>query len=153
MEKAYHHFKNPALTLCIEFHNETVLALNICQEVPVNLPVPSFASYVFQQLDEYFSQKRTTFEIPYQTHGTTFQKHVWQALTEIPYGETCSYKDVAHAINKPKAYRAVGMANNKNPIPIIIPCHRVIGIKGNLVGFAYGLAIKQELLSIEKRQH
>ena len=86
------------------------------------------------QLDEYFQGKRTTFSLPFKLTGTPFQLAVWKELQNIPYGKTTSYKEIAQKINKPKAYRAVGMANNKNPLPIIIPCHRVIGSNGKLIG-------------------
>ncbi len=102
------------------------------------------------QLDEYFQGKRTTFSLPFKLIGTTFQLAVWKELQNIPYGQTTSYKEIAQKINKPKAYRAVGMANNKNPLPIIIPCHRVIGSNGKLIGYAGGLKLKNYLLELEK---
>ena len=102
------------------------------------------------QLDEYFQGKRTTFSLPFKLTGTPFQLAVWKELQNIPYGQTTSYKEIAQNINKPKAYRAVGMANNKNPLPIIIPCHRVIGSNGKLIGYAGGLKLKNYLLELEK---
>ena len=105
---------------------------------------------VFRQLDEYFAGTRKTFDFPYRVHGTPFQEAVWAALREIPYGETRSYKDIAEAIGHPKAFRAVGMANHANPIFIAIPCHRVIGAGGSLVGYGGGLGMKQALLELEK---
>lgn len=102
------------------------------------------------QLDEYFQGKRTTFSLPFKLIGTTFQLAVWKELQNIPYGQTTSYKEIAQKINKPKACRAVGMANNKNPLPIIIPCHRVIGSNGKLIGYAGGLKLKNYLLELEK---
>ncbi|RHG10836.1 methylated-DNA--[protein]-cysteine S-methyltransferase [Megamonas funiformis] len=102
------------------------------------------------QLDEYFQGKRTTFSLPFKLTGTPFQLAVWKELQNIPYGKTTSYKEIAQKINKPKAYRAVGMANNKNPLPIIIPCHRVIGSNGKLIGYAGGLNLKNYLLELEK---
>lgn len=102
------------------------------------------------QLDEYFQGKRTTFSLPFNLTGTPFQLAVWKELQNIPYGQTTSYKEIAQKINKPKAYRAVGMANNKNPLPIIIPCHRVIGSNGKLIGYAGGLKLKNYLLELEK---
>ena len=101
------------------------------------------------QLDEYFQGKRTTFSLPFKLTGTPFQLAVWKELQNIPYGQTTSYKEIAQKINKPKAYRAVGMANNKNPLPIIIPCHRVIGSNGKLIGYAGGLKLKNYLLELE----
>lgn len=102
------------------------------------------------QLDEYFQGKRTTFSLPFKLTGTPFQLAVWKELQNIPYGKTTSYKEIAQKMNKPKAYRAVGMANNKNPLPIIIPCHRVIGSNGKLIGYAGGLKLKNYLLELEK---
>lgn len=102
------------------------------------------------QLDEYIQGKRTTFSLPFKLTGTPFQLAVWKELQNIPYGQTTSYKEIAQKINKPKAYRAVGMANNKNPLPIIIPCHRVIGSNGKLIGYAGGLKLKNYLLELEK---
>lgn len=102
------------------------------------------------QLDEYFQGKRTVFSLPFKLTGTPFQLAVWKELQNIPYGQTTSYKEIAQKINKPKAYRAVGMANNKNPLPIIIPCHRVIGSNGKLIGYAGGLKLKNYLLELEK---
>ncbi len=104
-----------------------------------------------RQILEYLEGKREEFTIPIRMKGTKFQQEVWTALLDIPYAETCSYGDVAKAIGKPKACRAVGMANNKNPLPIIIPCHRVIGADGRMVGYAAGLDIKAKLQSIERR--
>ena len=104
-----------------------------------------------KQLEEYFSLKRKQFNLPYKQEGTAFMKKVWNALQEIPYGETRSYKQIAEEIGKPKAVRAVGMANNKNKIPIIIPCHRVIGSNGKLIGYALGLDVKKYLLDLESK--
>jgi len=105
---------------------------------------------VKKQLEEYFDGERKEFHIPVKMQGTDFQKTVWNALCRIPYGKTMSYKDVAVMIGKPGASRAVGSANHKNPIMIIVPCHRVIGTKGNLIGYAYGTDMKQMLLNLEK---
>lgn len=103
------------------------------------------------ELDEYFAGKRKIFTLPLATKGSPFQQKVWDALLRIPYGETCSYADIALEIGNPKAFRAVGMANNRNKIGIIIPCHRVIGKDGTLVGYAGGLEFKLALLDLEKR--
>lgn len=104
-----------------------------------------------RQLQEYFAGERKTFSVPLGTSGTEFQEKVWTELQNIPYGETRSYKDVAVQVGNPKGSRAVGMANNRNRIPIIIPCHRVVGANGKLVGYAGGLDVKTQLLEIEKR--
>ncbi|MDR1730101.1 MAG: methylated-DNA--[protein]-cysteine S-methyltransferase [Prevotellaceae bacterium] len=105
---------------------------------------------MYSELEEYFNGKRKSFEVPLKPSGTSFQQSVWKALQEIPYGETRSYKQIAEMIGKPAACRAVGMANNRNPIPIVIPCHRVVGTNGDLTGYAGGLDIKRKLLEIEK---
>ena len=101
------------------------------------------------ELDEYFSGKRKKFTIKLDPVGTDFQQNVWLALRQIPYGETRSYGEQAKMIGKPKAFRAVGAANGKNPISIIVPCHRVIGGNGSLTGFGGGLPAKQKLLELE----
>lgn len=101
------------------------------------------------QLKEYMDGQRNEFDLPLNPKGTEFQKKVWVELSKIPYGETRSYKDIAIAIGNKKASRAVGMANNKNPIPIVVPCHRVVGSNKKLVGYAGGLDLKEKLLNIE----
>lgn len=103
-----------------------------------------------KQLEEYLIGNRKIFDLPINPKGTKFQSDVWKSLIEIPYGKTVSYKEIAISIGNKKASRAVGMANNKNPILIIIPCHRVVGSNGKLIGYAGGLDIKKKLLSIEK---
>lgn len=105
----------------------------------------------YKQIEEYFNGKRKEFNLPLYIEGTDFQKKVWNTLLEIPYGQTRSYQDIAVMINNEKAVRAVGNANNKNKIPIIIPCHRVIGKNGHLVGYAGGLEVKEKLLGLEKK--
>jgi len=105
-----------------------------------------------RQLREYFAGERTTFSLTLKPEGTDFQRAVWAELQNIPYGETISYKELADRIGKPKAVRAVGAANGANPIPIIIPCHRVIGNDGSLTGFGGGLPLKKRLLELESRQ-
>ena len=102
-----------------------------------------------KQLQEYFAGQRREFSLPLAPRGTEFQQAVWQALTTIPYGETRSYKQIAEQIGNSRACRAVGMANNRNPISIVIPCHRVIGSDGRLVGYGGGLDVKQLLLELE----
>ena len=102
-----------------------------------------------RQLAEYFAGKRQKFEIPLNPQGTDFEVAVWQALLSIPWGVTRSYKNIAEQIGRPKAFRAVGRANALNPISIIIPCHRVIGANGQLVGYSAGLELKEKLLQLE----
>lgn len=106
---------------------------------------------VQKQLNEYFTSKRTTFDLELAPEGTEFQLRVWTALQSIPFGETRSYGEVAKQIGEPKAVRAVGAANGRNPIPIIIPCHRVIGANGSMTGFGGGIDTKVRLLALEKR--
>jgi methylated-DNA-[protein]-cysteine S-methyltransferase len=101
------------------------------------------------QLEEYFAGRRRRFDLPLAPRGTEFQRRVWRALTEIPYGQTLSYGELARRIGKPSASRAVGLANGANPLPIIVPCHRVIGSDGTLTGFGGGLPIKRKLLALE----
>mgnify|MGYP003476195993 FL=1 len=104
-----------------------------------------------KQLREYFAGTRQQFDLPLDFEGTVFQKKVWQALLSIPFGETRSYRDIAEQVGNIKAVRAVGAANGKNPISIIAPCHRVVGVNGKLVGFAGGLNNKEILLGLEKQ--
>ncbi|MDR1379982.1 MAG: methylated-DNA--[protein]-cysteine S-methyltransferase [Tannerella sp.] len=103
-----------------------------------------------KQLAEYFAGRRTRFDVKLDLHGTDFQKRVWNALRTIPYGETRTYKQMAEYAGCPKGARAAGMANNRNPVSIIVPCHRVIGADGSLTGYAGGLNIKRMLLDIEQ---
>lgn len=107
---------------------------------------------VLEQLKAYFDGSRTRFQIKLNLQGTRFQRQVWQALQRIPYGRTVSYGEIAKQIGRPKASRAVGAANGCNPISIIVPCHRVIGANGKLVGYGGGLPIKTALLELEQRQ-
>ena len=104
---------------------------------------------IFNQLKEYFAGTRKEFDVPLDAEGTEFQKKVWEELKKIPYGKTISYKTLAEKLGDVKSIRAVGKANGQNPIAIIIPCHRVIGADGSLIGYAGGLAIKEKLLHIE----
>ena len=101
------------------------------------------------ELSEYFAGKRTQFDVPTVADGTKFQNQVWAMLKEIPYGETWSYQDLAIAIDNPKAVRAVGLTNGRNPISVIVPCHRVIGKNGKLTGYAGGIERKERLLALE----
>ena len=107
---------------------------------------------LIQQLRGYFASELETFDVPLAPEGTKFQQNVWSELCGIPYGETISYGELAKRVGNPKASRAVGAANGQNPIPIIIPCHRVIGSDGKLTGFGGGLPIKEKLLALEQRQ-
>lgn len=103
-----------------------------------------------KQLDQYFAGRRKFFDLPLKPRGTDFQQKVWKELQKIKYGETVSYLEIAERVENPKACRAVGMANHRNPIAIVIPCHRVVGKNGQLTGYAGGLHIKEFLLNLEK---
>ena len=105
---------------------------------------------VCEQLNEYLARARTRFDLVLNPTGTAFQQRVWKGLTEIPYGEVCGYGDLARRVGKPGAARAVGQANGANPIPIIIPCHRVISADGSIGGFSSGLPLKRKLLALER---
>lgn len=102
-----------------------------------------------RQLDEYFARRRTTFDLPLLVCGTEFQEQVWLTLAEIPYGETISYAELARWVGRPQAFRAVGQANGANPIPVILPCHRVIAADGTIGGYGGGLVTKRALLALE----
>jgi methylated-DNA-[protein]-cysteine S-methyltransferase len=106
---------------------------------------------VIRQLEAYFAGELMEFNVPLAPDGTAFQRDVWNALREIPYGETTSYGELARQIGNPKAARAVGAANGRNPIPVIVPCHRVIGSTGSMIGFGGGISIKEKLLALERR--
>lgn len=149
MKTAVYH--SPFGDMELDYEVDAVTALKMAKKKAVGEAPEGLALAVFQELDEYFQGKRKTFDIPLRTHGTPFQEKVWAALRAIPYGEVRSYKEVAEAIGHPKAYRAVGMANNANPLFIIIPCHRVIGADGSLTGYGGGLPMKKALLSLEKK--
>lgn len=121
------------------------------QALPGEKRATELTNRAANQLQEYFAGKRRSFDVPLAPAGTPFQQRVWKALGDIAYGHTCSYSDIALAIGNPKACRAVGGANNKNPLPILIPCHRVIGANGSLVGYGGGMKIKTYLLDLEQR--
>ncbi len=122
------------------------------ERTPEILSMPSpLQEETARQLREYFEGKRKKFDLPIEPEGTEFQRRVWKALLKIPYGETKSYQEIAQEAGSPKGFRAVGMANHKNPIIIVIPCHRVIGKDGSLTGYGGGLELKEELLALEKK--
>jgi methylated-DNA-[protein]-cysteine S-methyltransferase len=114
-----------------------------------NAAAQKILSATKMQLEQYFAGKRTAFDIPLDLEGTDFQQLAWRALCRIPFGKTISYGDQAKNIKKPKAFRAVGSANGKNPIPIIVPCHRVVAGDGSLGGYSLGLKMKKQLLALE----
>ena len=141
-------YESPMGTLWIAEENGLIVRITekeICGEEGM---CPVLERTVFE-LSEYFAGKRKEFTVPIAPRGTSFRMKVWDALRRIPYGETKSYGEIAAVIGQPKAARAVGGANNKNPILILIPCHRVIGANGGLVGFGAGLPMKEALLRLE----
>ena len=150
MEKIFF-YETPVGKLCIGEENDAITRVTwskIPQEYILEETELILESKM--QLEEYFAGKRKTFDLPLVPKGTEFQQKVWKALQEIPYGETRTYGEIAAAIGNPKAARAVGMANNKNPIGILIPCHRVVGANGKLVGYAGGMEKKEFLLELER---
>ena len=143
-------FASPYGPLMIGWEDERILFIGpYLEDVPC-IPPSGPAIAAMEQLDEYFRGCRTTFDLPLRFEGTAFQKSVWNALARIPYGDVRTYSQIAAAIGNPKAVRAVGQAANRNPLWILIPCHRVVGQNGTLTGYAGGLAMKQALLDLEK---
>ena len=145
-------YNSPIGCLFIREENEAITNISFDSHsfyTPSNQLTPLLKKTI-TQLNEYFQGHRKQFDIPITPNGTPFQQKVWAALLAIPYGKTLSYAELAHRIDNHKAYRAVGQANNKNPIAIIIPCHRVIGKNGSLTGYASGIDIKNKLLKLEK---
>lgn len=137
--------ENDALTHIL-FPNSVIPDGAVIRETPL-------IRQAFAEISEYLSGDRETFDLPLAPKGTPFQEKVWQALQTIPYGQTISYQELARRVGKPTAARAVGMANHHNPLPIVIPCHRVVGKNGSLTGYAGGLDLKRYLLALESRQH
>lgn len=155
--KRYCYCDSPIGRMLLVGDREKLLELHFSKELE-KLHIPAewqedepFFAETLRQLKEYFAGNRREFFLPIAPRGTPFQERVWQELCSIPYGETTSYGAIAARIGKPKACRAVGMANNKNPIPIIIPCHRIIGKDGSLTGFGGGLDVKRQLLDLERQ--
>ena len=151
MEKVFF-YETPVGKLCVG-EEDGVIVRTTWSKIPKEyiLKETELILQCKMQLDEYFRGERKTFDLPLAPKGTDFQKKVWNALQEIPYGETRTYGEIAAAVGNPKAARAVGMANNKNPIGIIIPCHRVVGADGKLVGYAGGMDKKEWLLQLERK--
>ena len=144
--------KSPVGWLKISADLEGVTSIEFLKRAPatdiktVNIPHLKDA---YRQLNEYFKGDRLSFSLQLNPRGTDFQKSVWTGLSKIPFGKTVSYKELAKTVGCPKGARAVGMANNKNPLPIVVPCHRVLGHDGAMVGYAPGVSIKERLLELE----
>lgn len=151
----YCYYKSPTGILTLQANAQGLLGVwfETQNSQPENLGVLNkqqpILMQTIEQLDEYFSRERTDFTVPIVLSGSVFQQQVWHALITIPFGKTWCYQELANAIGNPKAVRAVGLANSKNPISIIIPCHRVIGKNGKLTGYAGGVERKQVLLEHE----
>jgi len=155
----YSYLESPVGTLLIAGDDEAIHYIYFPKNGRVEKPQPEWresargpVSEAMRQLGEYFAGARIEFDLPLAPEGTEFQRNVWRRLREIPFGETISYGELARRIGNPQASRAVGAANGSNPIPIVIPCHRVIGKNGKLTGFGGGLPVKEALLALETRQ-
>jgi methylated-DNA-[protein]-cysteine S-methyltransferase len=155
----YSYLETPIGTLLIAGDLDTIRFIGFPKNGKAQHPEPDWrpsargaVGEAIRQLKEYFAGRRTEFDLPLAPEGTEFQREVWRRLQEIPYGETISYGELARRVGNPNASRAVGAANGSNPIPIIIPCHRVIGANGKLTGFGGGLPTKKALLALEARQ-
>ena len=135
---------------CLQSQTSKKKLLQAASRKEIELRSTPILEEAVRQLEEYFSGVRKEFQLPLDLRGTEFQKKVWQALLEIPYGETQSYGQIAEQIGNPKAMRAVGMANHNNPIMIIVPCHRVIGKDRSMTGYACGIDVKEALLRLER---
>lgn len=148
MNSYYDNYQTPIGNMEITASNTAVEAIDFVETLH---PVRSNAvtDLVKQQMLEYFDGNRQTFDLPLGAQGTDFQQQVWQALCGIDFGHTCSYSDIANKINNPKAVRAVGAANGRNPLTIVVPCHRVVGMNGSLTGYASGVERKAWLLNHE----
>ena len=134
----------------MKYEKDTLLLLKAgVNATEINEPSP-FTDYIYRQICEYLNGERKVFDVKYKFNGTDFQERVWHILESIPYGEVMTYGEVARKIGSPKAVRAVGSACGKNQLWLVVPCHRVIGIKGSLTGYAGGIEMKEKLLRIER---
>lgn len=154
--KSFTTFQIAGIDFFIISQDDFIIKIGINEELPdehlliYKTPNDKLFKQCYQQLIEYFDCKRIEFDLKIKLIGTDFYKKVWKVLSKIPYGKTVSYQDIAVKVKNPKAVRAVGLANKNNPLPIIIPCHRVIGKNGKLTGYASGLELKAKLLDLEK---
>ena len=155
METTHYYYQSPVGYLKLTANDSALTALQFIKDFSYCFEATMSSNNVIQQvckqLNEYFAGRRKTFELPLSPAGTPFQQEVWKALQQIPYGKTVSYAQLAQSVGNPKACRAVGSANGKNPVAIIIPCHRVINTGGDLGGYAYGLEVKKQLLDLEQK--
>ena len=157
MEQTFFVYKTPLAntplaSITIASNGEAITGVAFgAKEFPGKNKPSKLTNDAANEIQEYLAGKRRNFTVSVAPEGTPFQQEVWEALTHVPFGQTVTYGELAEMVGRPTAARAVGGANNKNPIPLIIPCHRVIGANGNLVGYAYGLRLKQFLLDLERR--
>ncbi len=142
-------YESPIGKIMITENDARIVEIELCNKVVEGLSASPLLLEAKRQLEEYFRGKRRTFDLPLHPSGTEFQVKVWNELLKIPYGETRTYGEVSKNIGNPKGARSVGGACNKNPLMIVIPCHRVIGANGSLVGFGGGIKVKEELLKLE----
>lgn len=145
---AYYDFEFGILK--IGYTDAAIILLKQVEQIDADNEHSALSDLAFNEVSEYLEGHRRTFDFPYELQGTEFQKKVWNALCRIPYGETRTYKEIASVVGNSKASRAVGMANNKNPLMVVVPCHRVVGTDGNLIGYAGGLDMKKALLELER---
>lgn len=138
--------------LKIEYTDTAITFLKQVDQIDVDNEHSALSDLAFDQVRQYLKGHRRIFNFPYELSGTEFQKKVWNALCQVPYGETRTYKEIASVVGNPKASRAVGMANNKNPLMVVVPCHRIVGTDGNLIGYAGGLDMKKALLELEGKE-
>ena len=146
---AYAFYESPFGLLKIGVANGKVILIGMVPKADTASQPTPLSAEVYRQLQEYFASKRTVFTVPYALNGTSFQQAVWTQIAKIPYGQTVTYKDIAQAIDKPRAFQATGRAVGANPLAILIPCHRVVGSNGELTGYAFGLEMKKSLLDLE----
>ena len=144
-------YESPFGPIRMDYEGEVLIRLRTVEPTVQTGERTELTDRAMEQLREYFSGQRKQFELHYELRGTEFQKKVWAALEAIPYGQTRSYREIAQAVGNPKAVRAVGAANGKNPMWIVVPCHRVIGADGGLTGYAGGVELKRALLELEQR--
>ena len=145
----YATYKSPIGLIEVGGTDEAIASLYFVEEAHEGVKTSPLVERAIEQLDAYFNRSLRQFDLPLDMQGTDFQRQVWKRLQAIPYGQTASYLDVANALGKPKAVRAVGAANGQNPISIVVPCHRVIGSNGDLIGYGGGLWRKEWLLRHE----
>ncbi|MDD2446374.1 MAG: methylated-DNA--[protein]-cysteine S-methyltransferase [Tissierellia bacterium] len=149
IDKNFAVYETPFGYMRMTYEGDKIIDLEIIKDVDDRGVSTQITDMTYNEIIEYFEGKRKEFDFPYELRGTEFQNKVWKALCDIPYGETKTYKDIAIAVGNTKASRAVGMACNRNPIMIAVPCHRVIGSNKKLVGYAGGIDMKRRLIDME----